>query len=182
MAITTVTTWSDNPADIMAEGLTVGGIQITYAELLEIRDRESALLIGVTPDLLTIWEDQGGRDYSQLVDWLCHYAEQTQQQTLHTSGTTERLTHRKHAYLIRIGPIILLQTVSEEFYASMQIAYNQADQATCVFTRWEIDGEASCQRIDGNNQDWPNFWAAFLAFLPTDVAAEIRPEEDAVRY
>jgi len=79
MAITTVTTWSDNPGDIMAEGLTIGGIQITYAELVEIHDRESALFMGVTPDLLTIWEYRGGWDYNQLVDWLYQYAEETNQ-------------------------------------------------------------------------------------------------------
>jgi hypothetical protein len=115
-----------------------------------------------------------------LVDWLYQYAEETNQPPPGASVGKPKL-RPKGMYLTRIGPIILLQTSSEEFYASMQIAYNQADQATCVFTRWEIDGEASCQRISGSNQDWPKLWAAFLAFLPTDVAAEIRPEEDAVR-
>ena len=47
---------------------------VTYAELVEIDSRESALDRGVTPELLEIWENQGGRDYAQLVDWLYHYA------------------------------------------------------------------------------------------------------------
>ncbi len=74
MATTTVKTWSENPGDVTAEGLTIGGIQITYAELAEIRDRETALDIGVTPDLLDMWDNQGGRDFTQLVDWLYQYA------------------------------------------------------------------------------------------------------------
>jgi hypothetical protein len=75
--LTTVKTWSENPGDVTAEGLTIGGIQISYAELAEIRDRQTALDMGVTPDLLELWENQGGHDYSLLVDWLYQYAEET---------------------------------------------------------------------------------------------------------
>jgi hypothetical protein len=182
MAITTVSTWSDNPGDSMAEGLTIGGIQVTYAELLEIHDRASALDMGITPDLLAIWENQGSQDYSRLVDWLYQYAEETDQQSPDVKVVVPRPVHRKDWSLSKIGPIILLQTYSEEFYASMQIAYNQADIATCVLTRWEIDGETTCQQIAGNNRDWPKFWETFLAFLPSDLAAEIRREEDSLRY
>jgi hypothetical protein len=182
MAITTVTTWCDNPGDVTAEGLTIGGIQVTHAELLEIHDREGALFMGVTQDLITIWEYQGGRDFGQLVDWLYQYAEATNQRTLDETDETQRSPRPKDAYLTRIGPIILLQTRSEEFYASMQIAYNQAGSASCVLTRWDIDGEATCQQLVGNNRDWPRFWTAFLAFLPADVAAEIRSEAEFVRY
>jgi hypothetical protein len=74
MATTTVKTWSENPGDVTAEGLIIGGIQITYAELAEIQDRETALDIGVTPDLLDMWDNLGGRDFTQLVDWLYQYA------------------------------------------------------------------------------------------------------------
>jgi hypothetical protein len=82
MATTTVKLWSENPGDVTAEGLTIGGIQITYAELVEIHDRQTALDMGVTPDLLELWENQGGHDYAdfvQLVDWLYLYAEETSQ-------------------------------------------------------------------------------------------------------
>jgi hypothetical protein len=182
MAITTVTTWCDNPGDIMAEGLTIGGIQITYAELLEIHDRDTALDMGVTTDLLEMWEFQGGSDYGQLVDWLYSCAAETGQEPRGAKPVTRKPAYGKDWVLSRIGPIILVQTTSEEFYASMQIAYNQANRASCVFTRWEIDGETSCQQLAGNNQDWPKFWAAFLTFLPPDLAAEIRRDEDAVRY
>lgn len=182
MAITTVTTWSDTPGDIMAEGLTIGGIQITFAELLEIRDRETALDMGVTTDLLAIWESQGGSDYGQLVDWLYRYAEETSQGPAGASPVSGKPAHGKDWVLSRIGPIILLHTMSEEFYVTMQIAYNQANKATCVLTRWEIDGATICQQIAGTNRDWPKFWAAFLGFLPSDLAAEIHREEDSVRY
>lgn len=62
MAITTVTTWSENEGDPTAEGLTIGGIQITYAELEDITDREMAIDRGVTEDLLEMWENQGCQD------------------------------------------------------------------------------------------------------------------------
>ena len=73
---TTLRTWSDHEGDPTAEGLEIAGIMVTYAELVEIDSRESALDRGVTPDLLEIWQNQGGRDYAQLVDWLYEYAEQ----------------------------------------------------------------------------------------------------------
>ena len=71
---TTLRTWSDHEGDPTAEGLDIAGIMVTYAELVEIDSRESALDRGVTPELLEIWQNQGGRDYAQLVDWLYHYA------------------------------------------------------------------------------------------------------------
>ena len=55
--------------------------QISYAELLEINDVETALDLGVTPDLLELWDNQGGRDFTQLVDWLYQYAEETSPRT-----------------------------------------------------------------------------------------------------
>ncbi len=81
MATTTVKTWSENPGDVTAEGLTIGVIQISYAELAEIRDRETAQDMGVTGDLLEMWENQSGKDYAQLVDWLYQLAENTNPRT-----------------------------------------------------------------------------------------------------
>ena len=43
MATTTVTTWSENPGDVTAEGLVIAGITISYAELTLIEDRETAI-------------------------------------------------------------------------------------------------------------------------------------------
>lgn len=55
MAMTTVKIWSENPGDPTAEGLDIGGIQISYAELVDIDSRETALDRGVTPDLIDLW-------------------------------------------------------------------------------------------------------------------------------
>ena len=79
MAMTTVKIWSENPGDPTAEGLEIGGIQISYAELVDIDSRETALDRGVTPDLIDLWDNQGGRDWSQLTDWLYQYAEEQKQ-------------------------------------------------------------------------------------------------------
>ena len=69
MATTTLKTWSEGTEDDQ-NGLEIGGIKVTYAELSEIHDRQSAVDMGVTPDLLDMWENQGGRHHNQLVDWL----------------------------------------------------------------------------------------------------------------
>ena len=73
---TTLKTWSEDETNLMQHGLEIAGIMISYAELAEIDSRESALDRGVTPELLEIWENQGGRDYRQLVDWLYQFASQ----------------------------------------------------------------------------------------------------------
>jgi hypothetical protein len=76
MAATRIRIWSEGAEDTET-GLEIAGIQISYAELVEIRDRETALDMGVTRDLLEMWEHEGGRDYRLLVDWLYeHEAEQ----------------------------------------------------------------------------------------------------------
>lgn len=62
MATTTLKTWSEGTEDDQ-NGLEIGGIKVTYAELSEIHDRQSAVDKGVTPDLLDMWEKQGGRHY-----------------------------------------------------------------------------------------------------------------------
>ncbi|MFO0892830.1 MAG: hypothetical protein U0790_27275 [Isosphaeraceae bacterium] len=91
MATTTVTTWCDEEGDPTAEGVEIGGIRITYAELEDITDREMAIDRGVTEDLIEMWEQQGGRDYAQLVDWLHRYAEECRQdQPLCDAPATER--------------------------------------------------------------------------------------------
>ncbi len=82
MATTTVKLWSENPGDVTAEGLEIGGVKVTYAELIEITDVATALDRGLTYDLLDLWANQGGRDYSQLVDWLYQYAEECEIQEL----------------------------------------------------------------------------------------------------
>ena len=79
MATTTLKTWSEGAEDT-EHGLEIGGLQITYAELAEIRDYPSALDMGVTPDLLEMWSNQGGRDYRQLVDWLYRYEEEQREE------------------------------------------------------------------------------------------------------
>jgi hypothetical protein len=82
MATTTVKTWDEGTEDDQ-NGLEIGGIKVTYAELAEIDSRETALEMGVTEDLLELWSNQGGRDYRQLVDWLYRYeAEQREEREI----------------------------------------------------------------------------------------------------
>jgi hypothetical protein len=75
MAATTVKNWDEGPEDY-ENGLEIGGIKITHAELAEIDSRETAVEMGVTADLLEKWEHQGGRDYRQIVDWLYRYEQE----------------------------------------------------------------------------------------------------------
>jgi hypothetical protein len=75
---TTLKIWSEDDSNDMCHGLEIAGIMISYSELAEIDSRESALDRGVTPELLSIWDYQGGRDYAQLVDWLYQYATEQQ--------------------------------------------------------------------------------------------------------
>ena len=82
----------------------------------------------------------------------------------------------------RIGPVIILQAYGQELYATMQVCYNQADQATCAITKWEIDGLVTVLQIAGTNSDWPTFWSAFLKSLPAELAAEVALHESEVRY
>ena len=80
----TLVIWSEDETDDTRNGLEIAGIMVSYAELAEIDSRESALDRGVTPELLSIWDYQGGRDHTQLVDWLYQYAteQQAQQQEI----------------------------------------------------------------------------------------------------
>ena len=82
----------------------------------------------------------------------------------------------------RIGPVIIVQAYSQELYATMQVCYNQADQATCAITKWEIDGLVTVLQIAGTNSDWRTFWSAFLKFLPVELATEVALHEAEVRY
>jgi hypothetical protein len=92
MAITTVKIWSENPGDPTAEGLEIGGIMISYAELVDIDSRETALDRGITPDLIELWDNQGGRDWSQLTDWLYQYAEELKQASAGTATKAATMT------------------------------------------------------------------------------------------
>jgi hypothetical protein len=82
----------------------------------------------------------------------------------------------------RIGPVIVLQAYGGEYYATMQVCYNQANQATCALTQWQVDGFVKVQEIAGTNSDWPTFWSAFLKFLPAQLALEVAPHEPEIKY
>ena len=88
MANTILKTWSEGPEDT-ENGLEIGGIKVTYAELSEIHDRHSVVDMGVTPDLLDMWQNQGGGDYRQLVDWLHRYAAEQEEER----GINETIPH-----------------------------------------------------------------------------------------
>ena len=74
---TTVSTWSEHPGDITAEGLTIGGIAITYAELRRSGTARQPRTWALPAICSRCGRNQGGRDYAQLVDWLYQYAEET---------------------------------------------------------------------------------------------------------
>src|SRR5271166_893305 len=82
----------------------------------------------------------------------------------------------------RIGPVIIVQAYHQELYATMQVCYNQADQATCAITKWEIDGLVTVLQLTGTNSDWPTFWSTFLRTLPAEVADQVRSHESEVQY
>ncbi len=82
----------------------------------------------------------------------------------------------------RIGPVIIVQAYSQKLYATMQVCYNQADQATCAITKWEIDGLVTVLQNAGTNSDWRTFWSAFLKFLPVELATEVALHEAEVRH
>jgi hypothetical protein len=82
--------------------------------------------------------------------------------------------------LSKSGPLITL--MSEEFVATLMVAYRQDGQAFAIVSTWEIDGDCTCQRLRGHNNDWPRFWAAFLDVLPADWQAGVAHCELQVRY
>jgi hypothetical protein len=89
MATTTLKTWSEGTENDQ-NGLEIGGIKVTYAELSEIHDRQSAVDMGVKPDLLDMWENQGGRHYNQLVDWLYRYEQEQREEVDQRDDDTPR--------------------------------------------------------------------------------------------
>ena len=82
----------------------------------------------------------------------------------------------------KIGPCIILQAFGGEFYATMQVCYNQADRSSAVLTVWEIDGEVKSHQLSGSNEDWPRFWSDFLGLLPPSIAALVHKNEAALRF
>ena len=124
--------------------------------------------MGVTADLLELWENQGGHDFSQLVDWLYQLAGQTSQ-----SDSVK---------VSRTGPVVIIQTEDEEYVATFQVCYNQANRASALGTFWTTDGDVTYHRMAGTNSDWPRFWSTFLGLLPSDVALAVARLENKVRY
>jgi hypothetical protein len=82
--------------------------------------------------------------------------------------------------LSKSGPLITL--MSEEYVATLMIAYRQDGQAFATVCTWEIDGDCTCRRLRGRNDDWPRFWGAFLDALPADWQPAVAHCELQVRY
>jgi hypothetical protein len=86
------------------------------------------------------------------------------------------------ASIDRIGPIIVVSCFDEEFWTSLQVCYNQADQATAAISLWEIDGVVKIIQLVGTNSDWGTFWKCFLDGMPPALASAVASLEDQYKY
>jgi hypothetical protein len=82
--------------------------------------------------------------------------------------------------LSKSGPLITVQ--SEEFTATLMIAYRQDGRAYALVCTWEIDGDVTSIKLQGTNESWPEFWDAFLDVLPGEWQAGVAQCEPQVRY
>ncbi len=82
------------------------------------------------------------------------------------------------ASIDKIGPVLIVSWHEGESVATMQACFNQANQATCAITKWEIDGMVKVYQVAGTNEDWPTFWTAFLAVMPPMLAEAVDSLED----
>jgi hypothetical protein len=179
MALTTVTTWSENPGDVTAAGLTIGGIQISEAELMDIDSRETALDRGITPDLLELWENQGGKVWSQILDWLYQYADETAKARPDPNHHMHRLVTsqgKPEPKLTRVGPVLVIEANDGEFVATYQLCGNQAGTLTARATSWEIDGDTRSYTWRGSFGEEQRLWSCFLGLLPTDIAVRVHTQ------
>ena len=90
------------------------------------------------------------------------------------------ITITKSEMLIeKIGPVCVVMDDPGENFATFQVCYNQANESSCIITRWATDGFAECIRLTGTNNDWRRYWETFLGFLPMHMATEIAQYEEA---
>jgi len=83
--------------------------------------------------------------------------------------------------ILRIGPAIQVVAFGGEYYASLAIGWMQSGRSAAAITRWEIDGPAECQQLEGTSGDRSRYWEAFLSVMPPGLAEAVRAFEDAFR-
>src|SRR5690348_3149119 len=80
--------------------------------------------------------------------------------------------------VVRVGPAIQVVAFEGEYYAAITIGWMQSGRSAAVITRWEIDGPAECERLEGTNDDWSRYWTAFLSVMPPGLAEAVQTFED----